>query len=123
MNVTAMAQRTGSWWAIEVPEYPGVFTQARRLDLVPAMVRDAVAAMTGIDSSDIVVQVVPLVPDMDEVVRDAREAKAAAEVAQAAASEKLRSAARRLVERDLTVRDAGELLGVSPQRISQLVKG
>lgn len=123
MNVTAKAQRTGSWWAVEVVEHPGVFTQARRLDQVPSMVRDAVALVTTTNAQDITVTVVPVVPEMDEMVRDARAARAAAEDAQQAASEKIRHAARSLVSHDMTVRDAGELLGVSPQRISQLVKG
>lgn len=123
MNVTAKAQRSGSWWAIEVPEIPGVFTQARRLDQVASIVREAVALLTDTEAADIVVTVVAIVPEMDDLVRDARAAKAAAETAQVEASEKLRFVAKRLVGHDLTVRDAGELLGLSPQRISQLVKG
>jgi hypothetical protein len=43
MKVTAQARRTGDWWAVEVPEVDDVFTQANRLDQVPAMVADAVA--------------------------------------------------------------------------------
>lgn len=45
MKLTAKAQRSNGWWAVEVPEVPGVFTQARRLDEIPAMVADAVALM------------------------------------------------------------------------------
>ena len=46
MKLTAKVERSGKWWAIEVPELPGLFTQARRLDQVAAMVREAAAAHT-----------------------------------------------------------------------------
>ena len=32
MKVTAEATRSGGWWAVEVPEVDGAFTQACRLD-------------------------------------------------------------------------------------------
>ena len=32
MEVTAEVSRSGAWWAVEVPEVPGAFTQAERLD-------------------------------------------------------------------------------------------
>ncbi|MBI4728636.1 MAG: type II toxin-antitoxin system HicB family antitoxin, partial [Acidobacteria bacterium] len=40
-----VAQRSGSWWAIEVPDLPGAFTQARRLEQIERMGRDAIALM------------------------------------------------------------------------------
>ncbi len=38
MKVTAKVTHTGDWWAIAVPEVPGLFTQAKRLDQVEEMV-------------------------------------------------------------------------------------
>lgn len=49
MNVTATVRRSGDWWAIEVPEVAGVFTQAKRLEQVPAMAADAVAVAVMLD--------------------------------------------------------------------------
>jgi predicted RNase H-like HicB family nuclease len=63
MRVTAKTQRSGGWWAVEVPEIPGVFTQAKRLDQVEAMVRDAVAVMLDIDPETVVVTVDPILPE------------------------------------------------------------
>jgi len=64
-------------------------------------------------------------PVLDDVTRsaveEALEQKAAADAAQTAAQQVWRHAARTLVEDGLTVRDAGKLLGVSHQRINQLV--
>lgn len=57
---TARAERSGKWWAIEVPEIPGVFTQVKRLDQVEEMARDAIALMLEVpaDSFDTEVQLV-----------------------------------------------------------------
>lgn len=30
----ATAYRSGNWWAIELPDHPGVYSQERRLDWV-----------------------------------------------------------------------------------------
>lgn len=59
MKVTAITQRSGDWWAIEVPEVPGLFTQSERLDQVEEMVRDAVSLMKDIPASDVEVEVAP----------------------------------------------------------------
>lgn len=47
MKLTANAFRSGRWWAVEVPEIPGLVTQARTLAEVPAMVLDAASALTN----------------------------------------------------------------------------
>jgi predicted RNase H-like HicB family nuclease len=57
MKVTAYVTRSDGWWAVEVPEVPGLFTQARTLDQVPAMVIDAVALMTGVPEASVIVTV------------------------------------------------------------------
>jgi hypothetical protein len=31
---TVRAERSGHWWALEAPEIPGLYSQARRLDQV-----------------------------------------------------------------------------------------
>ena len=62
-NATAVCIRSGGWWAIEVPEIPGLFTQARRLDQVEAMVRDA-AGMLDVRVGEITVE-----PRLDETTQ------------------------------------------------------
>ena len=54
----AVCHRSGRWWAVDVPEVFGVHTQARRLDQVAAMARDAVAATLEVDEADVDIEVV-----------------------------------------------------------------
>lgn len=39
--VEARVTRSDGWWAVSVPDVPGLFTQARRLDQVEGLVREA----------------------------------------------------------------------------------
>lgn len=124
MKLTAEAERSDKWWAVEVPEIEGLFTQARRLDQVPAMVKDAAALLTGQpeDSFEVVIQVHVHNPSLQALIREALAQGAAAARMQAEASEKTRKAARCLAQDEgLTVREIGEVLGVSHQRAHQLI--
>ena len=61
----ATARRSGDWWAIEVPGVQGVHSQAKRLDQVESMAREAIALMLDVpeDSFDVI-----LVPELDNEV-------------------------------------------------------
>lgn len=122
MKVTAKVTRSGDWWAIEVPEVPGVFTQAKRLDQVEDMVRDAVALMTDARPPEITVELIPVLPrDIEGDLRTARDLANQAAVLQAQASAATRRVVVELRENEgLSVRDVGRLLKLSPQRVSQL---
>lgn len=62
MKLTALAEQSGGYWVIEVPKVPGLFTQAKRLNEVVAMVRDAAALLTGEPEDSFDVEVVPRLP-------------------------------------------------------------
>lgn len=119
---TAKAVRAGAWWAIEVPEVEGTFTQARRLDQVENVAREAVALMLDVaqDSFDISVEYdVPAQwAALLESLKAAQDAQAAAEYAVSMA---LRQVAASLHNEGLPMRDVGALMGRSTQRISQLI--
>src|SRR2546423_15312805 len=69
----AIAERSGDWWAITVPEVPGLFTQARRLTGAEAMARDAIATMLGVPPHTVHVRVEPrLGDDLDRQAAEAR---------------------------------------------------
>ena len=114
-------RRSGDSWAIVVPEISGVFSQARRLDKVEYMTRDAIALWFEVpeDSFDLDVQV-EIPPKIREVVDAVDAARERSAAAQREESETLRAAADATLGSGLTMRDAGRLLGVSHQRIAQL---
>ena len=120
-GVTAV--RRGRWWAIEVPELPGVHSQARRLDQVDAMAREAIALNLNVpeDSFDLAAQTdLASLGQLQASIEAALDARAAAAVAQDSASAAMRRAVAEIRSSGYTSRDAGMLLGVSNQRISQI---
>lgn len=122
MNVTAICERSGDWWAVTVPEIEGGFTQAKRLDQVPGMVADLVSLANGTPAAEVVIDVKARVPDPDALTMWATASEEAerARHLQDEAAGKARSAVSALRARGLSVRDVASLLGVSPQRVSQL---
>lgn len=118
MNVTAIAERSGNWWAVEVPEIPGLFTQARRLDQVEAMVRDA-AGMLGRQVGTVTVD--PKLSEQDErMIDELLSARRDAAEAQSKASTLVRNAVGTLRAQGMTVRDVADIIGVTPQRVSAI---
>jgi hypothetical protein len=117
------ARRIGGWWALDVDGTPGVHTQVRRIDQAEEMAREAIAGVLDIAPGSFEVVVAPVMPArVRTIVEQATTARSQAAQAQDAAAQLTRDAARRLVQEGLTVRDAGALLGVSHQRIAQLVR-
>ncbi len=119
----AVATRSGDWWAITIPQLPGAFSQCKRLDQVEAMAREVIALMldtdpADVDDIDVTVQLPdPLADDLTALQRSeqlADDARQAAAHAQRRAAGQLRAAG-------LSVRDIGRLLGVSHQRVSQIL--
>ncbi len=120
MNVTAQAQRCNGWWAVEVPEIPGLFTQAKRLDQIPDMVQDA-AAMLGMEVENISVE--PILGEEDtRLVQEMLDAKHEANQAQQRASQLSGQTVRTLKSQGLTVRDIAAIVGVTPQRVSAIAR-
>lgn len=121
---TAMATRSGSWWAIQVLELDGVWTQARRLDQVEAMARDAIALLLEVpeDSFTITVQV-ELPDEMRAALEELHAAKAKADSASAEASHVAQRTVQILHDKaHLPLRDIGQVLGISHQRAHQLLR-
>lgn len=117
------ATRVGRVWALRA-DVGGriIHTQCSRLDQVPHMAREAIALTLDVPESAVTVEVVAdLDPDVRAEIDRLREAQAEASEAQARAAKASRDLARRLADSGLTVRDSGRLLGISPQRVSQLL--
>jgi predicted RNase H-like HicB family nuclease len=120
-----VAERSGKWWAAHVPEVTGVHTQARRLEQVEAEAREAIALMLDVEPESISVRVEPRLPDdVSALVAAVAAAHAAAEDAQVKEREAAHEAARALiVDLGLPQRDAGKILGVTHQRVQQILSG
>jgi len=116
-------ERSGSWWAISVPELPGLFSQAKRLDKVDSIAREAIALMLDVKSSQIGQLKIEVVPrkEIADLLQEADLASAEAANASARAQELRLEAARLLRADGLPMRDVGELIGVSHQRVSQIL--
>lgn len=120
---TVRARRIGGWWALDVDGAPGVHTQVRRLEQAEEMAREAIGGVMDISADSFEIVVAPEMPaPVRTIVEQATTARSQAAQAQDTAAQLTRDAARRLVQEGLTVRDAGSLLGVSHQRIAQLVR-
>ena len=120
-RVTAV--RSGRWWAIEVPELRGVHSQSRRLDQVVSMAKEAISLMLHVpeDSFDVLVEPnLESLGDVREAVEAALRERERASAAQDAASTAMRHAVSEIRASGYTSREAGMLLGVSNQRISQI---
>ncbi|MGW4825453.1 type II toxin-antitoxin system HicB family antitoxin [Streptomyces sp. NPDC004227] len=116
------ARRAGDWWALEVPDLPGAFSQVKRLDQAGDAAREAIAVMLDVEPDNITVDVQPILPEEAQAALTAM--RAAQEEARKAA-EKERAAMQRaaaVLTEELSQRDAGRFLGVSFQRVHQLLQ-
>lgn len=121
-TLTAHATRSGEWWAIEVPEIPGLFTQAKRLDQIEPVVAEAASDLSGDPAESFSVEVTATLEDRKvKTLADAAiEARQELSEAQERASAASHDAVSALRDQGLTVRDVASILGITPQRVSQI---
>lgn len=121
---TVEARKDGRWWVLTVPEVPGAVSQVRSLTQADEYAREAVAFVLGVAPESFELAVKPTLPrGLASEVRRAREAVKDAETRQLRAASLSRKAAGALRAAGLTGADTAQVLGVSPQRVSQLVSG
>jgi predicted RNase H-like HicB family nuclease len=118
------SRRVGDWWAIDVPDVPHIHTQAKRLDQVEGMARDAIALLLDVprNSFDIAVDAVlprPLQRKVDLVRRLRQQAE---DTRRQAALESSYVVSDLATKGHLTVREIGRILGISHQRVGQLAR-
>ncbi len=113
----------GSAWNVTFPEAPGCFTWGRTLRQAQKRASDALACHLDVDINSFELQhdVRLPKPGAERAVRKALEARRRLAVHQTEAAEATAKAARALIEAGLTQRDAAAVLGLSHQRIDQLV--
>ena len=121
---TVSVTREGRWWIVRAPEIDQV-TQARRLSEVTKAARELIAVTLDIPMSTVSVLVrVERVGDIEDVTGRAeaiRGEHARADELARRAHDESRELARQLAGAHIPMRDIGELLGVSHQRVHQLI--
>lgn len=120
---TVTATRENNWWVLDV-EGVGV-TQCHRLTEARDQVLGLVEAVTDADVPAETRVDLHLAGDLDEAIREvarAAEAARAAAAEQAHAAQLSRAAIRKLLDAGVPQSDLAVVLGVSKQRISQLVR-
>ncbi|MEV6606763.1 hypothetical protein [Kutzneria sp. NPDC051319] len=113
--------RDGKFWLIRIAEL-NRSTQALRYKDVPAMASELIEIMEGIGSDDYALHLKVQLPDavkdhLDraEVLREEAQRKNAEAAAES------RAAVRELLAQGISQHEAGKVLGLSVQRINQLV--
>lgn len=123
-HFTSTATREGRWWVVQCDQEPGAISQVARLDQAADHQREAIAFVADLDEADIEVEiVVALDEDVTDAIARARETREEAEHLAQLASESFREVARTMVEdAQLSLRDVGTVLGISHQRVAQLLE-
>ena len=116
-----IATQEERFWLLSVPELD-VVTQARTLDRAEATVRDLIAVWLDVPADSFAVEVEPRLDDAwTKLLRETRDARTTADKASARASEMLRTSVTTLHDAGLSAREVGSLVGISYQRVQQLL--
>ncbi|MBA2310141.1 MAG: type II toxin-antitoxin system HicB family antitoxin [Pseudonocardiales bacterium] len=119
-----VTREDGAWLA-EVPDLEGAHTYARTLPALDQAVREVVVMAADRPDEDMPALLLSYEyrtgdGDVDTTAAEIRALRARAESTAALAAARTAEAAALLVGRGLSVRDVAALLGISPQRVSQL---
>jgi hypothetical protein len=118
----AEVTRDGKFWLVRIPELDRS-TQALRYKDVPVMANDLIAVMTDLSAEEFDLHVEVRLPgEVQDHLGRAEMLRAEAKRKNSEAAKESRAAVRELLAQGLSQREAGELLGMSFQRINQLVK-
>jgi len=115
-------------WVATIPKLPGCITQGRSIAQARRRIREALAAYTGDDrlarSAELVddVDVGALGRESAQLVGKVLRERAELEARKQSVTRSTAHAARKLARAGLSVRDVGELLGLSHQRVQQLLE-
>jgi predicted RNase H-like HicB family nuclease len=110
-------------WTVDVTDVPGCHTWGETVSKARRYVRDALALWVDDAATASLIETFVLPQDVNAAVEDSRAARARLEEDQREAGQRTEQAARQLVNGlGLGLRDAGEVLGLSYQRVQQIVQ-
>jgi predicted RNase H-like HicB family nuclease len=109
-------------WSVELDEEPRVHTWGKTIDQALTRMREAAAMWFEADETSIELVARPVLPKITtRTVEQARKAREQARNADRLAIEQTRKAAAALTSRGISMRDAAAILGISHQRVHQLL--
>lgn len=115
-------QEADGRWTVELAEEPRVHTWGNTVNQALTRMREAAAMWFDTDEASIELTPAPVLPKtILRTIEQAGEARDQARTADRVAIEKTRKAAVELARRGLSVRDAAAILGISHQRVHQLL--
>jgi len=117
--------REDGHWLADVPSLEGAHTYARSLPTLDQAVREIVVLATDLPDEAMPTLVLDYEyhtgdDTLDTTAREVRQLRRQADELAAVAAARTGGAVAELVARGLSVRDVAALLGISPQRVSQL---
>lgn len=121
MKITATAERQADGWLIACPELDNFTTTSKRLDKATEQLKALAEKTSGESQCDIVVKVEAVMPGIICDIEAAQAKMRDATRLQEEASNEIRDVVGRMRDEGLTMRDIAVLLGVTPQRVAQLV--
>lgn len=112
-------------WLADLPELQGAHTYARSLPTLDQAVREVIVLAADLPDEAMPELVIDYDyhtgdPELDVAAAEVRRLRQQADELSASVTARTGQAAARLIARGLSVRDAAALLGISPQRVSQL---
>lgn len=117
-----LEQEKDGRWSVELDEEPRVHTWGNTASQALTRVREAAALWFESDEDEIELVPRPVLPKVTtEAVEKARNAREQARDADRVAIEQTRKAAQALAKRGISMRDTAAILGISHQRVHQLL--
>lgn len=121
MQLQAVCKKSADGWEVEVPELDNLKTSAKRLDKVEAHIREIAKDHPAAGNCELVIEIIAKMPGIICDVESAQAKMREATRLQEEASNEIRDVVSRMRDEGLTLRDIAVLLGVTPQRVAQLV--
>ena len=121
MELKVQCERQGDSWLIAVPELDNFTTITKRLDKAKDLVETRAREVYGNELCDVVIKVEAEMPGIICDIEAAQHKMLEASRLQEEASAEIRNVVLRMRDQGLTMRDIAVLLGVTPQRVAQLV--
>jgi predicted RNase H-like HicB family nuclease len=109
-------------WIARIPEVPGCHTHGRTLEQARTRLREALGLWVDRADEVVIDERIRLQPELRAAIERSRRTRDRAEREREHAQRETQAAAEALVEEGVSLRDAGELLGLSHQRVQQLVR-